>query len=165
MSSFFRLVMSLTVSMYDWWEKMRRFTQIVFPPWVRTYPKSTSAEFFVPARTLIAIKLLNKEMDGLKQVCRIVQHRGQYQFLEVDFISATYEGPGTKQSWWVQINWWETWRRDPEAVVEAKLFFCFHAGKFSSAAPSTRQMVTSSGSEWSPGRVPSGNASYRRIRV
>jgi len=35
---------------------MRQFAQIVFPPWVRTYPKSTSAEFFVPARTLIAIK-------------------------------------------------------------------------------------------------------------
>ena len=87
---------------------MRRFAQIVFPPWVRTYPKSTSAEFFVPARTLIAVKLLNKEMDGLKQVCRIVPHRWQYQFLEVDFFSATYEGPGTKQSGGVQINWWET---------------------------------------------------------
>jgi hypothetical protein len=32
---------------------MRRFTQIVFPPWVRTYPESTSAEFFVPDGTLI----------------------------------------------------------------------------------------------------------------
>jgi len=37
---------------------MRRFTQILFPPWVRTYPKSTSAEFFVLARTLKAVKLL-----------------------------------------------------------------------------------------------------------
>ena len=36
---------------------MRRFAQIVFPPWVRTYPKSTSAKFFVPARTKIAVKL------------------------------------------------------------------------------------------------------------
>ncbi len=37
---------------------MRQFTQIGFPPWVRTYSKSTSVEFFDPARTKIAVKLL-----------------------------------------------------------------------------------------------------------
>jgi len=77
---------------------MRRFAQIEFPPWVRTYPKSTSAKFFVPTRTLIAVKLLYKEMDGLKQVCRIVQHRGQYQFQEVDFFSYI-RGPRYKTIW------------------------------------------------------------------
>ena len=28
---------------------------------------------------------------GVRQVCRIVRYRGQYQFLEVDFFSATYD--------------------------------------------------------------------------
>ena len=51
--------MSLAVPMYAGWEKMRRFAQMVFPPWVRTYPKSTSARVFVPAQTKIAVKLLN----------------------------------------------------------------------------------------------------------
>jgi hypothetical protein len=43
---------------------MRRFAQIVFPPWVRTYPKSTSAEFFVPAQTKIAINSLTTAIDA-----------------------------------------------------------------------------------------------------
>ena len=36
------------------------------PTWVRTYPKSTSTEFFVPARTLIAIKLLRHHLGTTK---------------------------------------------------------------------------------------------------
>ena len=60
MSSFFLLLMSLSVPMYVGWGKRRRFTQIVFPPWQRIYPKSTSARVFVPAQTLIAVKLLHK---------------------------------------------------------------------------------------------------------
>ncbi len=36
--------MSHPVPIYVRWEKMRGFTQIAFPPWVRTYPKNTSAK-------------------------------------------------------------------------------------------------------------------------
>jgi len=37
---------------------MRRFAQIVFPPWVRTTQKVQAPSFFVPAQTKIAVKLL-----------------------------------------------------------------------------------------------------------
>ena len=36
---------------------MRQFAQIVFPPWVHTYPKSTIPDVLVPTQTKIAIKL------------------------------------------------------------------------------------------------------------
>ncbi len=34
----------------------------MFPPWVRTYPKSMIADVLVPAQTLVAIKLLNLDL-------------------------------------------------------------------------------------------------------
>ena len=45
-SSFFLLLMSLTVPMYVGWEKRRLFTQIVFPPWVHAYPKKYECQGF-----------------------------------------------------------------------------------------------------------------------
>ena len=70
---------------------MRRIAQIVFPPCVRTYPKSTSAEFFVPARTKIAVKLSVVQHAPEREcsyffgeLCRIIDRpRGHGEYREI----------------------------------------------------------------------------------
>ena len=76
MSSFFLLLMSLSVPMYVWWEKMRRFSQIVFLPWVRRsflFPPEPIVELlmslfwislyvgFVPVRDVLAIFVSDRQ--------------------------------------------------------------------------------------------------------
>ena len=54
-SSFFLLLMSPTVPMYVRWEKMRRFAQIVFLPWVRMYlPKKYKGRVFCSRPNLLS---------------------------------------------------------------------------------------------------------------
>ena len=46
------------------------FGRYQFPPFIRTYPKSTSLSFFVPAGTQIGVKLLS----GPKIVVELTRH-------------------------------------------------------------------------------------------
>ena len=44
------------------------FGRFQFPPFVRTYSKSTSESFIIPARKKIGVKLLTESSNGICQI-------------------------------------------------------------------------------------------------